>query len=104
MFCSREAERLDDVPGLNCTSHRSLKPKEEVMMACSFGLSDPWLVLLSPGTSPSLSALFLCRFVYGDSYYGGLGACATPWTNQMGYVTVIARVARDLWQHKPPLS
>ena len=27
--------------------------------------------------------------------------CAAPWTNQMGYVT---RVARDLWRCKPPLS
>ena len=29
---------------------------------------------------------------------------ATPWTNQMGYITVIARAARDLWQHKQTLS
>ena len=36
--------------------------------------------------------------------YGGLGARATPWINQMGYITVIARVARDLWQPKLPLS
>ena len=27
-----------------------------------------------------------------------------PWTNQMGYITVIARVARDLWQRKRTLS
>ena len=30
--------------------------------------------------------------------------CAAPWTNQMGYITVIARIARDLWQRKRTLS
>ena len=29
---------------------------------------------------------------------------ATLWTNEMGYIIVLARVARDLWQHKPSLS
>ena len=27
-----------------------------------------------------------------------------PWTNKMGYIAVIARVARNLWQHKQTLS
>ena len=39
-----------------------------------------------------------------DSYHGGLaiGARATPWTMQSDgiYITVRARVARDLWQRK----
>ena len=36
--------------------------------------------------------LFLCWFVYCVSYYGRLGARATLWTNQMGYIIVIARL------------
>ena len=38
-----------------------------------------------------------------DSFYGGLARAAVR-TNQMGYITVIARVARDLWQRKQTLS
>ena len=30
--------------------------------------------------------------------------CSTERTNQMGYITVIARVARDLWRRKQTLS
>ena len=33
-------------------------------------------------------------YVYCDSFYG-LSARAALWSNQTGYVTVIARVARD---------
>ena len=44
----------------------------------------------------------LLLFVYSDSYYGR--ARAEVRTNQMGYITVIARVARDLWQRKQTLS
>ena len=44
----------------------------------------------------------LLLFVYSDSYYGR--ARAEVRTNQMGYITVIARVAMDLWQRKPTLS
>ena len=49
----------------------------------------------------SIISLLIC---YYESDFGGLGACTAPWTNQMGYIIVIARVARDLWQCKPPLS
>ena len=35
---------------------------------------------------------FFASFVYCDSYYGRLGARATLWTNQMGYIIVIARL------------
>ena len=44
----------------------------------------------------------LLLFVYSDSYYGR--ARAEVRTNQMGHITVIARVARDLWQRKQTLS
>ena len=36
--------------------------------------------------------LFLCWFVYCVSHYGGLDAHAALWTNQMGYIIVIARL------------
>ena len=44
----------------------------------------------------------LLLFVYSDSYYGRVRTEVK--TNQMGYIMVIARVARDLWQRKQILS
>ena len=44
----------------------------------------------------------LLLLVYSDSYHGR--ARAEVKTNQMGYITVIARVARNLWQRKQTLS
>ena len=44
----------------------------------------------------------LLLFVYSGSYYGR--ARAEVRTIQMGYITVTARVASDLWQRKQTLS
>ena len=46
---------------------------------------------------------FLCWFVYSGCFYGGW-LCSIERTNQMGYITAIAQVARDLWQCKQTLS
>ena len=57
-------------------------------------LVDIWLAMVSckpKWAKPSSSLwLFLCCFVYCDSYYGKLRVCAALWTNQIGYIIVIA--------------
>ena len=66
VFCSQEAEKLVDTQlAMVHSSQREQKPSSSLR-------------------------LFLCWFVYCDSYYGRLGARAALWTNQMGYIIVIA--------------
>ena len=84
LLFTRSWNTLGDVPGLNCTSHGSLKPKR----ASHHRLFDCFLLIC-----------LLWQLLWRTR-----SARAAPWTNQMGYIIVIARVARDLWQRKPPLS
>ena len=55
-------------------------------------LDQPWFTQGPKRASHLHFRLFLCWFVYCDSYYGRLGVRAALGTNQMGYIIVIARL------------
>ena len=57
--------------------------------------------LLLLGFVSLLLCSYVSGFVYCDSFYG-LGACAAPWTNQIGYLYKSYKTG--LWQHKQTLS